>query len=153
MSQINLLPPTCIKLYLTDQALEAVMMTESQLQEFRTMLKERFCDLREEIRLELLDSDDQHFIDLAGQVHDLEEESVADLLVDLNLAMINKHVEEIREIDQALMRIANDEYGVCIDCQGEIEVERLQAYLTAKRCAPCQKAWEHGHAGQDRSSL
>ncbi len=129
------------------------MMTESQLREFRTMLKERFCDLREEIRLELLSSDDQHFIDLAGQVHDLEEESVADLLVDLNLAMIDMHVEEIREIDQALMRIATGDYGVCVDCQGEIDLERLQVYLTAKRCTPCQKAWEHGHAGQDRSTL
>ncbi len=62
------------------------MLTEHQLLEFKAQLKDRFCDVREEIRQELLRSDDQHFIDIAGQVHDLEDESVADLLVDLNLA-------------------------------------------------------------------
>jgi len=122
------------------------MLTEKQLLEFKAQLKERFCDVREEIRLELLRSDDQHFIDLAGQVHDLEDESVADLLVDLNLAIIDMHVEEIRDIDASLIRIAQSGYGVCIDCGIDIAVERLQAYMTAKRCTPCQSAYERNHA-------
>ena len=129
------------------------MMTESQLRDFRTRLKERFCELREEIRLELLRSDDQHFIDLAGQVHDLEDESVANLLVDLDLAVLDMHIEEIREIDQSLIRIAEGGYGVCLDCEGDIEVERLLAYLTAKRCAQCQQSYEHGHAGQHNRTI
>lgn len=129
------------------------MLTESQLRDFRTRLKERFHELREEIRLELLRSDEEHYIDLAGQVHDLEEESVANLLVDLDLAVLDMHIEEIREIDQSLIRIAEDGYGVCLDCEGDIEIERLLAYLTAKRCAECQRAYEHGHAGNNKSSL
>lgn len=129
------------------------MLTERQLSEFRGLLKKRFNLLREEIRLELLQSDDEHFIDLAGQVHDLEEESVADLLVDTDLAVIDMHVDEIRAIDRALMRIAHGDYGICIDCQDDIEIERLQAYLTATRCRPCQSAYEHGHVGQGKSSL
>lgn len=153
MSQINLRSAGCIKLYLTYYHAEPVMMTEGQLQEFKTRLKERFGELREEIRAELLRSDDRHFIDLAGLVHDLEEESVANLLVDLDLAVVDMHVEEIREIDQSLIRIATGEYGVCVDCEADIDVERQQAYLTAKRCTPCQQAYEHGHAGQDKHSL
>jgi len=129
------------------------MMTESQLREFRTNLKERFYELREEIRLELLRSDDQHFIDIAGQVHDLEEESVANLLVDLDLAVLDMHIDEIREIDQALIRVATETYGICVNCDAEIELERLRAYLTAKRCTRCQRAYEHGHAGQQKRSL
>ena len=123
------------------------MLTESQLLEFKMRLKDRFCDVREEIRLELLRSDDQHFIDLAGQVHDLEDESVADLLVDLNLAIIDMHIQEIRDIDASLIRIALGSYGVCIDCEIDIAVERLHAYLTAKRCTPCQSVYERNHAG------
>ena len=129
------------------------MLTERQNLEFKARLKERFNDLREEIRLELLRSDNQHFIDLAGQVHDLEEESVADLLVDIDLAIVDMHVDEIRKIDQALMRIAERCYGICIDCEDEIDVERLMAYLTAERCTRCQTAYEHGHAGLDKHSL
>jgi len=132
---------------------ETIMPTERQLLEFKTRLKERFNDLREEIRLELLRSDEQHFIDLAGQVHDLEEESVADLLVDIDLAIVDMHVDEIRKIDRALMRIAEGQYGICRDCEDEIEVERLLAYLTAERCTRCQTAHEHGYAGLDKHSL
>jgi len=121
------------------------MLTDHQLHEFKTLLKERFCDLREEIRLELLRSDEQHFIDLAGQVHDLEEESVADLLVDLNLAILDLHIEEIRDIDASLIRIAQGGYGICVDCKSEIDVDRLKACITAQRCTRCQTAYEHTH--------
>ena len=140
-------------LSVTDYISGAVMLTEDQLLEFKMQLKERFCDVREEIRLELIRSDDQHFIDLAGQVHDLEDESVADLLVDLNLAMIDMHVEEIRAIDASLMSIAQGGYGVCIDCGIDISVERLFANLTAKRCTPCQSAYERNHAGPQSHTL
>lgn len=129
------------------------MFNDKQLLEFKTLLKERFCDLREEIRQELLRSDDQHFIDLAGQVHDLEEESVADLLVDLNLAILDMHIEEIREIDAALIRIAQGSYGVCIDCSDEIKSDRMNACLTAQRCTPCQSAYEHNHMGPEGHTL
>ena len=129
------------------------MLTESQMLEFKMQLKDRFSDVREEIRQELLRSDDQHFIDLAGQVHDLEDESVADLLVDLNLAIIDMHIQEIRDIDASLIRIALGSYGVCIDCGIDIVVERLHAYLTAKRCSPCQSVYERNHAGPESHTL
>ena len=124
------------------------MVTDRQRLEFKARLKERFCDLREEIRLELLQSDNEHFIDLAGQVHDLEEESVADLLVDIDLAIVDLHVEEIRAIDRALMRIAEGEFGICAGCGTEIDVERLEVNPTATRCTDCQAAYEREHAGQ-----
>jgi len=126
-------------------------LTDRQVAEFRQQLKDRFYALRKEIRQEMLDSDDQHFIDLAGRVHDLEEESVAALLVDLNLANIDRHIQEITDIDKALIRIAENNYGVCIDCDVAIETKRLNANLTAKRCLRCQDKHEKtfvqpGHA-------
>ena len=129
------------------------MLTEKQRLEFKQLLKERYYELREEIRQELLDSDDQHFIDLAGQVHDLEEESVADLLVDINLAIVDMHIEEIRDIDASLIRLAQHSYGVCIDCKSDIAVERLQASITARRCRRCQAAYERTHAGPESHTL
>ena len=129
------------------------MLSQSEIQEFRKRLNERYTALREAISRELRDSDDEHFIDLAGQVHDLEEESVADLLVDVELAVIDLHVEEVRDIDAALMRIARGEYGVCTDCSADIAVERLKAYPTAKRCQPCQQRYENSHGGTPRHSL
>ena len=129
------------------------MLTDTQLNEFKKKLEDRFYALREEIRLELLNSDDQNFINLAGKVHDLEEESVADLLTDLQFASIDRHIQEIRDIDAALLRIADHSYGTCTDCAGEIDAQRLMAYPTAKRCYQCQVQYEKTHAGTGGPSL
>jgi len=65
------------------------------------------------------------------------EEALADLLVDIELASVDRHVQEIRDIDAALMRIAEGSYGKCCDCQDPIIIERLEAYPTARRCIAC----------------
>ena len=129
------------------------MLTETQLLEFKQKLKDRYYNVRDEIRLELLRSDEEHYIDLAGLVHDIEEESVADLLVDIDLAIVDMHIEEIRDIDATLIRIAQGGYGTCIECGKEIVIERLQAYLTAKRCTRCQTSYEKNHLGRQGHTL
>lgn len=129
------------------------MLSAAQVQGFKKKLNDRFFELREEIRLELLKSDDQHYIDLAGQVNDRGEKSVASLLVDLDLASLDRHVEEIRDIDAALSRVSSGSYGICIDCEDSIEVDRLNAHITAKRCRPCQVRYEHGHVARSGPSL
>lgn len=129
------------------------MLTENQIRNFKKELDDRFFELREEVRLELLKSDDQSYIKLAGQVHDIGEASVADLLVDLQLADIDRHIQEIRDIDAALLRIAAASYGVCSDCSTSIVTDRLKAYPTAKRCHRCQVRHEHDYAGAKTPSM
>lgn len=129
------------------------MLTANQICDFKKVLDERFFEVREEIRLELLQSDDQTYIKLAGRVHDIGDASVADLLVDLQLADIDRHIKEIRNIDAALMRIAAGKYGTCSHCDATIAVDRLEAYPTAKRCHRCQVDHEHNYAGSGGSTL
>lgn len=129
------------------------MLTNTQVHEFKKQLDKRFLELREEIRLELLESDDQTYIDLAGLVHDIGEASVADLLVDLQLDSVDRHIREIRDIDAALMRIASGNYGICIECENPIAVDRLKVYPTAKRCQPCQAGYETSRGGLSGPSL
>ena len=122
------------------------MLNDKAKRHFKKILDDRFHLLMGEVSEELIQSDDESYIQLAGQVHDLAEESVADLLVDLQLANVDRHIAEIREIDAALMRLAIDGFGQCIDCNDEIEIERLEAYPTARRCEPCQTRFESLHA-------
>lgn len=129
------------------------MLNRDQINAFRETLELRFRELREEIRQAMLQSDEQSYIELAGRVHDMEEASVADLLVDVSLADIDRHVEEIRDIDAALGRIATGTYGVCSDCGEGIEVARLEAYPTAKRCRPCQVIQESRQTAPRGGSL
>jgi RNA polymerase-binding transcription factor DksA len=129
------------------------MLTAKQLGELKAKLESRNRQLREEIRQELLDSDEEHYIDLAGQVHDLEEESVADLLIDLGLSIIDMHIKELRDVEAALRRMHVGAYGVCIECDDEMELARLKAFPTARRCLPCQENYERNHAGNQTFTL
>lgn len=129
------------------------MLKTEQLHEFREQLDERYEELREEIRQDLLDTEEQHFVDLAGQVRDLEEQSVADLLVDIDLQLMDLHVAEARDIEDALARVENGTYGVCAGCGEDISPARLRAFPTAKRCRPCQERHERSHAGNRTPSL
>jgi DnaK suppressor protein len=109
--------------------------------------------LRAEIRDTLQRTGDERYSQLAGQVHDAGEESLADLLVDVNQAEIARDVREIRDIDAAQRRIANGSYGICLDCDESIVRERLEAYPTAKRCLKCQQKHERTQATARPASL
>lgn len=113
---------------------------------FEHKLRERWIELRDETRRALSRSANETYADIAGRVGDLEDQSLADLLVDVNMAEVTRDVQEIRSIERALKRIALGTYGVCVSCGQPIERERLEAYPTANRCAACQRAYEHDHA-------
>ena len=121
------------------------VLSDQQLNEFKRILKQRYQQLRKEISEELLRTDEERYIELAGRVHDPEEEAVADLLVDLNLSAIDRHIQELRQIDAALIRIAKLEYGVCVDCEQPVGLERLRANPVAERCLACQEQFERTH--------
>ena len=45
----------------------------------------------------------------------------------------------LREIDEALGRIEDDSYGVCMGCDDPISLKRLEAVAWARYCVPCQE--------------
>ncbi len=98
--------------------------------------------LRDVIRQHLLKCDDDRARLLADRVRDAEDDSVADLIVDLDLAEIDRDLEELRDAEAALERMQQGVYGTCVTCRGVIPYERLTAYPTAKRCHRCQGVYE-----------
>ena len=128
-------------------------LSEQQINQLKGQLQLRYEALREEVREELLQSDNEQYIELAGRVHDAEEQSVADLLADLDLAFIDLHIEEIRSIEAALMRMAAGTYGVCVTCANDIGYERLHAMPSANRCRDCQALHEKTYAEKGRPTL
>lgn len=130
-----------------------VQLTETQTNRLKAKLNERFMALRREIGEELRRSDEERYVDLANLVHDTADAAVADLLVDIELAAIDHHVQEIRDIDAALLRIAEGSYGECADCRQPIAFERLEAYPTALRCLVCQEAHDRTYAHSGRHTL
>ncbi|CAL1239954.1 TraR/DksA family transcriptional regulator [Candidatus Methylocalor cossyra] len=124
----------------------AVELTDEEIQRFRKILQERFEELKRGVREDLLRSDREHFTDLAGEVHDPEEASVADLVIDTGLAHIDRHISEIRAVEAALLRIGRGDYGSCVDCDQPIPLARLEANPTAERCIACQTDLERAEA-------
>ena len=129
------------------------MISEQALASYRSRLRGRSDVLKQDIRRELTKYDDEHYDMLADRVADLQEHAVADLLVDLDLAEIDRDVQELREIEAALTRIAERSFGICSDCGEEIAAERLAAIPQATRCHDCQRRYETALKGETSRSL
>jgi DnaK suppressor protein len=127
--------------------------TADEALQLKQSLEKRRQLLLEEIRDELVRSGEQHYVDLAGRVPDLGDESVADMLVDLDAAIVDRQIVEMRDIEAALKRLAAGNYGACVDCGTDIPFERLQAYPTAARCVSCQSVREKTFAHEGNPSL
>lgn len=128
-------------------------LTPEQLRELKEELQRREMQVREEIRQELINSDDENYTELAGRVHDSGEESVADLLADLNISRVDRQVRQLREIDRALQRVRTGTYGQCEMCGNEIGYARLRSYPTAVRCIECQTIFEQTYAHEETPRL
>ena len=90
---------------------------------------------------------------VAGEVHDLGEESVADELQAVNSLLAERHQRELREAARARERIASNEIDDCADCGGDIGLSRLLANPIAERCVDCETRREHTHAHAETPRL
>ncbi|SCY59049.1 transcriptional regulator, TraR/DksA family [Nitrosospira sp. Nl5] len=128
-------------------------LTEDQLAQIKAALQQRYLELREEVRSELERSNDQRYVDLAGSVGDVGDDSVADMLLDLDAAIADRQVNEMREVEASLKRLAELDFGDCIDCGNEIGFDRLMAYPTARRCVRCQSLHEKTYSHEPNPTL
>ena len=128
-------------------------LSEDQLAQLKEMLQRRYLELRDEVRGELERSGDQRYADLAGSVADPGDESVADLLVDVDAALVDRQVNEMRGVEVTLRRLAELDFGDCIECGGEIGFERLMVLPTAERCVRCQELHEKTYSHEPNPTL
>lgn len=128
-------------------------LTSMQMQALNEALKARHRALLERVRDEMESSGERSFIELAGQVTDTADESSADLIADTGAAIVHRHVEELRDIETALRRMDDGEYGECSACGADIGFERLKVYPTAKRCVRCQGQLEKTHVHEAAPTL
>ncbi|HKU13894.1 MAG TPA: TraR/DksA family transcriptional regulator [Steroidobacteraceae bacterium] len=121
-------------------------LNSQQTTAMKSRLRERAAQLRGEIQRTLERSSDETHVRIAEQARDSEDDSFSNLIVDLNLAEIDRDADELRRIDTALARLSEGSYGLCEDCGQPIPTARLQAEPTALRCVQCQEKYERTHA-------
>jgi len=112
-------------------------MTKSNLKE----IKEKLIAERELLIDKLKDND--------LSVDDAETPDPVDLAVrnyskNVMLAVSENESRQLMLVDEALLRIEDDEYGVCQNCESEINQKRLAAIPWARYCLDCQELLEKG---------
>lgn len=128
-------------------------LDHEQSSELRRLLDQRRGELVREIREDLARVRGDSFREVAGPGADPGDQSVFDLITDLNQADARRDVGELREIEAARGRFDEGHYGECVDCGQDIGYARLKASPAALRCILCQTRFEKTHAGPGRTTL
>ena len=117
-------------------------LTASQRNELAERLASRRQTLRAEVQRELENSDDPRVIGFKNELAATDDWVLADILTDLDIAMVSRDIAELAEVEAALARMEDGRYGICSDCSEPIGWPRLNAQPTAERCITCQERLE-----------
>lgn len=76
--------------------------------------------------------------------HEGSEDALEDAAKEREEYERNRSVEQtlelkLEKIKKAIQRIKRGEYGVCLECEGKIDDERLSIVPEAELCAKCKK--------------
>lgn len=116
-------------------------------------LRRRYDEVWTDIRRELDKHAEQRYSDLVQGAGDPEDAATADVLIDLNLAEVERDAEELKALQDALARLKRGEYGVCQRCGEAIAPGRLEALPHATLCVDCQAIIERARAPDPTPSL
>jgi DnaK suppressor protein len=119
-----------------------VMATPAQFASFRTLLEERRASLREEIRANDASALAPVNLLAAHDVTDRKDVAGQVLATELLGAEVQRDVDELGQVEAALLRLDVGTYGDCVDCGNVIAPARLRVQPAAPRCTPCQVAAE-----------
>ena len=90
---------------------------------------------------------------LPNHSEETDDDAIVDLENALDVAAAERNVQELREVEAALLRLHAPDFGECSDCGAEIPFTRLQANPLATRCTACQSVFERTHATPGHSTL
>jgi DnaK suppressor protein len=109
-------------------------------------IKEKLIDERELI-IEKLKGNDLS-VD-ASETPDPVDLAVRNYSKNVMLAVSENESRQLLLINEALTRIADDEYGICQNCEKDINPKRLNAVPWARYCLNCQELLEQGLLDED----
>ncbi|HEV2916399.1 MAG TPA: TraR/DksA C4-type zinc finger protein [Candidatus Babeliales bacterium] len=70
------------------------------------------------------------------------DQALSSTMETLQRSLQDTDYEEYNRITQALEKIADGSYGICVDCNEMIQERRLKFYPNAARCLACQELYE-----------
>ena len=120
-----------------------------KLSHFKNLLIEQLRQNTEQIR-----TDQAAALDLYDDgVKDSVDLSVQDLNKEIALRLGERSSKVVADIDQALLRMKEGNYGICARCGQPIDERRLEAVPTARYDAHCQSLIESANGEDDLPTL
>ncbi len=119
--------------------------TLDQLMQLKAAMQRRHTQLQEEIRSELLNSENGFDINLADDINNIPD--------NIDTALIDQQINEMRELEVSLKQFMELEFGDCIHCGKEIGFDRLMAYPSTQHCIACQNQYEKPFPYESNLSL
>ena len=125
-----------------EMAYEKRSLTKKELEQVRKRLMQRKKELLEDIAEILEKEAKEEYQDLIDAIREDGDIAAAELQESTILAIAEMKAKEVEQIDAAIERIDQGEYGICIECGNWITPARLEAMPYALRCKECQERIE-----------
>jgi DnaK suppressor protein len=124
-------------------------MDVKRLEHFRSILLEQLKQHTANVRGNQADALES----VDDGVKDSVDMSLLDVNQELSLRLGERESQMVADIDQALLRIEEGTYGICVRCGKTIDERRLAAVPTARYDAACQAEIEASNGTDDNPTL
>ena len=57
----------------------------------------------------------------------------------MSVAKLERQKLRLKQLEESLKKIENEDFGVCIDCGEDIELNRIKSNPVVKKCIDCMK--------------
>ena len=108
-------------------------MNETKIASFRTKLEEIRFAIGGEVQ-EKYKSPQDH---LTEQVADIADDAVQSYEHQLMMGLGEKEFEKLRLVEEAIEKLDEGQYGICLECEELISEERLTVIPFASHCVDC----------------
>lgn len=79
-----------------------------------------------------------------GGTQDLADKASSSYTKEFLYSLSNTEKSILQEVEHAIARMDDGEYGTCMECGEKISKKRLDAVPWARYCVPCQERVEQG---------
>ena len=123
-------------------------MNANRLEHFKQLL---LSDLQ--LHARHVDEEQARALEIDNDDAKSSDQAIRDVIQELALKLGDRESTAVAEIDQALMRMKEGAYGLCVRCGKAIEERRLEAVPTARYDAVCQTEIENAKGNSAGPSL
>jgi DnaK suppressor protein len=118
-------------------------MNKTKLSSFRTKLEEIRFAIVGKVKGKYKSPKDH----LTGQVADIADDAVQSYDRQLMMGLGEKEFGKLRIVEEAIGKLDEGQYGICLDCEELISEERLAVIPFTSHCVDCLEIIEKKNTG------